>query len=225
LIKTFIMEFKIKEYDLRFIVDKNIVLKHDTIVSLTSTPPTTKEDFYWVDSISDDALGFMYGLYGIDEKYHGGSLYPLLPVIVSNELLNISDLFYVNGVIHEVNGLFMDEEERWKVIDENGGLFYEAEVLKLIATPDQIGWVYNEGPPHDHNYNWVDSRYLEQIHNRLFINCVKNGFKITIAVDEECVVGGEECRGELRLIPMLHEGKAIIDGYGLLKKSSSVFVY
>ena len=219
------MEFKIKEYDLRFIIDKEVILKHDVNISLTPTPPTTKEDFYWIESITYDPLGFMYKLDGVDERFHSGGLYPLLPVIVSDDLLNINDLFNVNGVIHEVNGLFMDEEEKWKVIDENGGVFYEFDVLKIIATPDQIGWVYNEGPPHDHNYNWVDSRFLESISNRLFINCVKNNFKITIVVEEECITGGEECRGELKLIPQLHEGKVIIDGYGLLKKSSSVFVY
>lgn len=27
-----------------------------------------------------------------------------------------------------------------------------------------IGWIYNEGPPHDHNHIWVDSRYLEELH-------------------------------------------------------------
>jgi len=220
------MEFKIKEYDLRFIVDKDVVLRHDTNVSLTPTPPTSREDFYWIDSITDDALGFMYGLYGVDGRRHAGDLFPLLPIIVSNDLLNNNDLFYVNGVIHEVNGLYMDEGEQWKVIDENGGYFYEHEVFKVIATPDQIGWVYNEGPPHDHNYNWVDSRFLETVHNKLFVNCVKDNLKITIVVDEECSTGGDdECRGELSLVPHLHDGKVIIDGYGLLKNSSSVFVY
>lgn len=219
------VEFKIKEYDLRFIVDKNISLNHYVNVSLTSTPPTKKEDFYWIDSIKYDPLGFMYYLDGVGGGYHVGSLYPLLPVIVSSEFLNIHDLFYINGVIHEVNGLFMDEEDRWKVIDENGGIFYESDVYKVIAHPEQIGWVYNEGPPHDHNYNWVDSRYLEVMHPKTIVNCVKNEFKITIAVEEECITGGEECRGETILVPQLHDGKVIIDGYKLLKNSSSVFVY
>lgn len=219
------MQFNIKEYDLRFIIDKDIRLGVSVNVSLTETPPINKEDFYWIDSVKYDALGYMYGLDGIDERFHAGSLFPLLPVIVSSELLNIGDLFYHDGKISEVVFLLLDEEENWVVIDEHNNVYNERDVYKVIATPEQIGWVYNEGPPHDHNYNWVDSRFLEVLHPKLFINCVRDNFKITIVVEEECVTGGDECRGELRLTPQLHDGKVIIDGYNLLKKSSSVFVY
>ena len=219
------IQFQIKEFDLRFIVDKNVKLTHGVNVSLSDVPPIRKEDFYWIDSIRYDPLGFMYQLYGVEENYHAGGLFPLLPVIVSSEVLNIHDLFYHNGFIGEVNGLFMDEEDRWKVIDENGNVCYESDVYKVIATPEQFGLVYNEGPPHDRNYNWVDSRYLEIMHPKILVDCVKNNFKITIAVDERCVTGGEECRGETVLTPQLHDDKIIIDGYNLLKKSSSTFVY
>ena len=219
------VQFKIKEFDLRFIVDKDIKLTHYVNVSLTSTPPIKKDDFYWIDSINHDSLGFMYGLYGIEEKFHIGGLYPLLPVIVFRDVLNIHDIFYNEGVIGEVNGLYLDNSDRWVIIDEFGNERYESEVYKVIATPEQIGWVYNEGPPHDHNYNFVDSRFLEVIHPRVFINCVKDDFKITIVVDETCIPKSDECRGESMLIPHLHDGKVIIDGYGLLKKSSSIFVY
>jgi len=219
------VEFKIKEYDLRFIIDKAIPLTHGTHVSLSPEPPIIKEDFFWVDEIKYNPLGFMYYLYGVEGGYHNGGLYPLLPVIVSSEFLNIHDLFYSNGTIYEVSGLFIDEEDRWKVIDEFANIHYESDVYKVIATPEQIGYVYNEGPPHDHNYNWVDSRYLEIMHPKTIINCVKNDFKITIAVEEKCVTGGEECRGELILVPYMHENKVIIDSYKLLKNSSSTIIY
>ena len=119
----------------------------------------------------------------------------------------------------------MDDSDRWVIIDESGKECYESEVYRVIATPEQIGWVYNEGPPHDHNYDFVDSRFLEVVHPRVFIDCVKNDFKITIVVDETCIPKSDDCRGESMLIPYLHDGKVIIDGYGILKKSPSVFVY
>ncbi len=41
-------QFQIKEFDLRFIIDRGIDLKNGINVSLSDVTPTTKEDFYWV---------------------------------------------------------------------------------------------------------------------------------------------------------------------------------
>ena len=222
-------QFQIKEFDLRFIVDRNIGLKNGVNVSLSETPPITKEDFYWVDSIKYDPYGFMYFLYGIDEPYHAASLYQLLPILVSDDVLDIHDSFYYDGKIYEAMGLFLDnDDDKWKVINEFNDVFYESEVSKVIATPEMFGWLYNEGPPHDHNYNWVDSRYLEEFHYTMLPNFVKKGFKITIAVEEQCmdkVSDSERCLTGVKLVPSLHDGKIIIDRYNLLRNSSSTVIY
>ena len=34
--------------------------------------------------------------------------------------------------------------------------------IKVISTPDQIGWLLNDGPPHDRNWNFR-GRYVEPI--------------------------------------------------------------
>lgn len=222
-------QFQIKEFDLRFIIDRGIDLKNGVNVSLSDVTPTTKEDFYWVDSVKYDPYGFMYYLYGVDEPYHASSLFQLLPILVSNETLDIHDSFYHNGNIYEVMGLFLDnDEDKWKVINESNDIFYESDCVKVIAKPEMFGWLYNEGPPHDHNYNWVDSRYLEVFHYTMLPYFVKKGFKVSIAMDEQCIdkiSKLDECLTGSKLVPSLHDGKIIIDRYDLLRNSSTTTIY
>ena len=221
-------QFQIKEFDLRFIIDKEVKLTHGVNVSLSDVPPTRKEDFYWIDSIKYDPLGFMYQLYGMEENYHAGGLYPLLPILVSDDALDIHDLFYHNGNIYESMGLFLDDEDKWKVLNEFNEVFYETEVSKVIATPEMFGWLYNEGPPHDHNYDWVDSRFLEVYHQMMLPYFAQKGFKVTIVVDEQCldkVSNSERCLTGVKLVPSLHDGKIIIDRYDLLRHSKSTVIY
>ena len=63
-----------------------------------------------------------------------------------------------------------------------------------------IGWVYNEGPPHDHNRIWRDSRYLEDLHPD-WVNRI---------IDGEVWVVFEDGN------PLLHDGKVILDLYKIL---------
>jgi hypothetical protein len=88
--------------------------------------------------------------------------------------------------------------------------------MKVVATPEMFGWLYNEGPPHDHNRNWGDSRYLEDYIQSCLISSVKNGLKMTVMVKEIA---------EFNHVPILHEGKIIIDTYNLLRKSSIVTIF
>lgn len=63
-----------------------------------------------------------------------------------------------------------------------------------------IGWVYNEGPPHDHNRIWKDSRYLEDLHPSWFDRIV----------DGEGFIVYEN--GEA----LLYDGRLILDLYKIL---------
>ena len=221
--------FEIKEYELRFIIDRDRNLKHGVNVSLSGTPPTTKEDFYWIDSIKHESLGFMYKVYGLDKEFSMADLHPLSPVLISDDVLDIHDLFYYNGRIFECCRIFLDEEtEKWIVMSEEEVEYFEDEVYKVIATPNMFGWVYNEGPPHDRNYDWVDSRFLEVYHDSYLVRSVLNNFKMSIVVEGECVNKVsrlEDCFGEVKLTPKLHEGKVIIDGYDLLRNSVSTIIH
>ena len=221
--------FEIKEYDLRFIINYDRKMKHGVNVSLTKKPPLVKEDLYWIDSITHENIGFTYKVYGLDEYFSVFDLHPLSPVLVSKEALEIHDLFYHDGRIFECCRLFLDEEtEKWIVMSEEEVEYFEDEVYKIIATPNMFGWVYNEGPPHDHNYNWVDSRFLEQFHDSYLIKSVLNGFKLSIVVEVECsnkVYNADDCIGELKIRPLLHENRIILDSYNLLRNSSSTIIY
>lgn len=214
------MDFETKEYDLRFIIDGERQLNIGVNVCLNDIPPIDKDDFYWIDSINYDEFGFIYKLFGVNDKFHVGELKSLLPVLVSDEPLDYYDLFYHNGKIHEVCALYHDEsDDNWKVMDEFNDIFNEKDVLKVVATPDKFGWVYNEGPPHDHNYDWVDSRYLEVYRESILINCVNNDLKIKVLVEAICEDRRsklDDCLSGMRLVPKLHNNKIIIDYYNLI---------
>jgi len=221
--------FEIKEYDLRFIINYDKDLKHGVNVSLSKKPPLVKDDLYWIDSIKHENIGFMYKVYGLDNEFSAAELYPLSPVLVSDEALDIHDLFYYNGRIFECCRLFLDEEtEKWIVMSEEEVEYFEDDVYKVIATPNMFGGVYNEGPPHDRNYDWVDSRFLEQFHDSYLIKSVLNDFKLSIVVEVECSnkpSTPDDCIGDLKIKPSLHENKIILDSYGLLRNSSSTIIH
>lgn len=203
---------EIKEYELRFVIDKEINLRVGSCVSLEDKPPLIADDFYWVDSIKYEPFGMMYTIYGMDKSFHACDLYPLLPVLVSDDALEYGDKFYYNGVIHECAALELDGNfDMWVVSNFEQETFIEMEVNKVIATPEMFGWLYNEGPPHDHNRYWGDSRYLEDYIQSCLISAVRNNFKMSIMVDE--------------FEPLLHMDKIIIDAYNLLRKSPLTIIY
>jgi hypothetical protein len=210
---------ELKEYGLRFVIDKNEKLRVRTNVALEAKAPLSPNDFYWIESVQHEPSGFMYKVYGLDTFFHGSELYPLLPVLVSDDVLEHQDKFYHDGVIYECSGLSLDDDlNMWVVSNVDNESFIESDCMKVVATPEMFGWLYNEGPPHDHNMVWQDSRYLEDYIQTCLVDAVKNNLKMTVMVKEMGVQNHMH-------IPLLHEGKIIIDQYNLLRKSSFVIIF
>jgi len=129
-------QIEIKEYELRFIIDKDVRLRVGSNVALENRPPLSADDFYWIDSIIHEPFGVMYRVYGIDKTFHAFELYPLLPVLVSDDVLEYNDKFYHDGIIHECVGLNLDDElNMWVVSNVDEEKFIEMEVMKVIASP------------------------------------------------------------------------------------------
>lgn len=100
-----------------------------------------------------------------------------------------------------------DSNDKPYIIDEDGS---------IIATSSQIGFVYNEGPPHDHNRNWVDSRYLEDLYYPRFISEMKDmdGYVYLVVKQDE-----------MGTRPTFHHDMVIMDLYGLLKSESGILIH
>ena len=85
---------------------------------------------------------------------------------------------------------------------------YKLMLLKDVR--DRVGYVYvyvyNEGPPHDHNFDWVDSRYLEDLHPDTFKG-MGDDVEIRVLIEDT---------GEF----MEFRGRFIIDSYFLLSEKS-----
>lgn len=82
---------------------------------------------------------------------------------------------------------------------------------KLVALGEirsEVGYVYNEGPPHDRNWDWVDSRYVELLHPSTFEG-MDSDSKIRVLVEND---------GNFSKF----RGKLIIDSYFLLSEKSQV---
>jgi hypothetical protein len=86
----------------------------------------------------------------------------------------------------------------------------------LVASPSVFGYVYNEGPPHDHNHSWKNGMYLEDLHPLFFDGIDK---EVSVLVMVLCPTHlGKDCTCQVGLEVMLrtHEGKIILDSYGLI---------
>ena len=77
-------------------------------------------------------------------------------------------------------------------------------MIPLGDIRDRLGYVYNEGPPHDRNWDWVDSRYLEEMHPST-LKDMDSDTEIRVLVEDD---------GNLSEF----RGKLIIDTYLLLPK-------
>jgi hypothetical protein len=138
------------------------------------------------------------------------------PVIISDERVFKGDYYYDGSEILLSDGSFVEEGFK-----------------KVVALPSQIGWVYNEGPPHDHNRLWRDSRYLEDLHYDGFIEYIqKSQGKIYLLVQEICpnydgshINKDCSCKSGFIQVPVLYHDKVIMDSYEILKNSLGIFVY
>jgi len=99
--------------------------------------------------------------------------------------------------IKEFKVIFVDEKPL--IVDENG---------LVVVAASQIGLVFNEGPPHDHNRPWMYKGvvgYLEDLRFDLFVE------------------GMESTDGEVFLVvnngvPVLYDGMVVMDLYSNLDK-------
>lgn len=103
-----------------------------------------------------------------------------------------------------------DTDGKPYIIDKDGG---------IVATSEQIGMVYNEGPPHDHNTKW-GSKFLEDLYIPNFYEKMeKMGGYVYLIVHEICPLHIDcGCKSGFILVPMLFNGMVIMDLYGLLEK-------
>ena len=126
------------------------------------------------------------------------------PVLISDEKIVSGDKFVHMNEIYHCN-----------VTSETQKGF------KVIAEPNQFAWIYNEGPIHDHNRHWRDSRYLEDF----MVSFINAYDKLSILVKEVCphydgshIDKDCSCKSGFIFVPLLHENKIIIDLYNILKK-------
>jgi hypothetical protein len=151
------------------------------------------------------------------------------PIILSDEK------FFVNDYAYTPSGDYC----RVDVIDRKAGTFkfivqsdlsFEfniSDCKKVIAKPKEIGYVYNEGPPHDHNSIWCGA-YLEDLHMQGFLDRVTfaDMNEIYLVVHEVCSSHrGRDCscKSGFTQVPVLYNGKVILDSYGILENKVGIY--
>lgn len=97
-----------------------------------------------------------------------------------------------------------------------------------IIPSSSIGWIFNYGPPHDHNYNFMEI-YLEEFRSSFLGSMLSEGTNmVRVCVESDCVIHkGSYCPCNYVRVPLLHEGKVIVDIYGLAtsKSVNTVLLY
>jgi hypothetical protein len=74
---------------------------------------------------------------------------------------------------------YFDSENKVRPLrDTDSGEYY-----MIVAFPDEIGWVFNQGPPHDRNYNYTNGDYLEVLHPETMNDILSSKILIHIEVD------------------------------------------
>ena len=113
------------------------------------------------------------------------------------------------------------EFKKFNIIDTNGVISLKND--DMVIEGNQLGWVYNDGPPHDHNRSWRGA-YLEDLHPDSF----KGKTDVWVAVQEICPyhIGKDcSCRGGFIISPLLYKGKVIMDLYNLVEKSDHGYYF
>jgi hypothetical protein len=74
---------------------------------------------------------------------------------------------------------YFDSENKVRPLrDTDSGEYY-----MIVTFPDEIGWVFNQGPPHDRNYNYTNGDYLEVLHPETMNDILSSKILIHIEVD------------------------------------------
>lgn len=127
------------------------------------------------------------------------------PYIVSNDNILEGDLCYVEGVIMKAT------------MNHPSPLFCN----KVVAGPDQIGWVYYEGPPHDRAWDYKSNSYVEQLHPNHILDILERENKdVLVEVQEICPnydgkhIGKDcSCKSGFIYVPKLFKDKIIMHTY------------
>lgn len=102
----------------------------------------------------------------------------------------------------------MIEIKEFKVIFKEEVPFIVNEKEEVIVDSKQIGFVFNEGPPHDHNRPWMYKGvvgYLEDLHFDHFVEgMTATDGKVFLVVEDG--------------VPVLYDDMVIMDLYSDLEK-------
>jgi len=239
------MYLELKDYKLRFIKDESASLQKGINVGLHNLMPVSSGDFGFIEEVRGDGLGFNYGVREMwDGKlywHHFSTIQPILPVLISDDKIEIGDKFYLDsGEIRECTDI-QEETNQFHstVYDSLGGWHFRGWVKKVVATPEQFALIINYGPPHDHNYDWKydeDKKkyvYLEAyLPSHIHSVIKKNGIKMRVVVEEVCPhYGGKHigkdcsCKSGFIIRPRLRDGKLMMDSYGILKKKDGYYFH
>lgn len=74
---------------------------------------------------------------------------------------------------------YFDKENKVRPFRENDTNDY----YMIVTFPDEIGWVFNQGPPHDHNHNYTNGHFLEVLHPDTIKDILNSEMLIHIEVD------------------------------------------
>ncbi len=74
---------------------------------------------------------------------------------------------------------YFDKENKIRPLNDNDN----SEYYMIVTFPEEIGWVFNQGPPHDHNYNYTNGHFLEVLHPDTIKHILNSETLIHIEVD------------------------------------------
>jgi len=239
------MFLELKDYKLRFIKNEGAELRQGINVGLHNLMPVSSGDFGFIEEVRGDGLGFNYGVREMwDGKlywHHFSTIQPILPVLISDDKIDVGDKFYLDsGEIRTCKEILKEDKLSHGVVyDEFGKWYFNKWVNKVVATPEQFALIVNFGPPHDHNSDWQYDKdekryvYLEAYlpsHLHDIIN--KKRIKMRVVVEEICPhYGGSHigkdcsCKSGFVIRPKLRDGKIMMDTYGLLKKKDGYYFH
>ena len=109
-----------------------------------------------------------------------------------------------------------------RFIDGNP-FIYDGDVV--LCGPSLFGYVYNQGPLHDHNRHWKGGMYLEDLAPSFFDGVNR---KVGVVMTALCPIHiGKDCSCEigLEVIPRTYEGKIILDLYDLIENDGNTDYY
>lgn len=224
------MYLELKKMKLRFI--KGGELKVGCLIGRHNIMSINKYDIGYLEGIKDEPLGFKYGIRELDTNklfhHHISTIEPILPILISDDIIEKGDFFYIDkGFIYKCTG--KHKEGKLWIIESNEGEYLAKWVKKVMAKPEEFGWSYNDGPPHDHNFEWR-GKYLEDYKPISLLRAIKDRCRLLVVVEEVCPnYGGSHygrdcnCKSGFIIQPKLYENKIIMDTYGLLKVPNQGF--